>query len=146
MTKRILIAALMALSAIAQQTVTLTALAPQGVTGLGSGIGGSGAAPGNITACYWVVTNYVGGSILSARPTCPTNVPASLSSTNYVLLTWQPITAPQLTFDVLKTATAVPPLAGVVAATHDPRAKGLGDGPGPVGRKIVGDNNLITVF
>ena len=116
MTKRILIAALMALSAIAQQTVTLTALAPQGVTGLGSGIGGSGAAPGNITVCYWVVTNYVGGSILSARPTCPTNVPASLSSTNYVLLTWQPITAPQLTFDVLKTATAVPPLAGATVA------------------------------
>lgn len=116
MTKRILIAALMTVSAIAQQTVTLTAIAPQGVTGLGSGIGGSAAAPGTGTACYWVVTNYVGGGILSSRPTCPTNVPATLGSTNYVLLTWQPITAPQLTFDVLKTTTAVPPLAGATVA------------------------------
>lgn len=116
MTKRILIAALMALSAIAQQTVNLTAVAPQGVTGLGAGIGGSAAAPGNITACYWVVTNYVGGGIMSARPTCPTNVPASLSSTNYVLLTWQPATGTSITYDVLKTTGPNPPAPGATVA------------------------------
>lgn len=97
----------------AQQQVTLTAVAPPPVQGLGNGIVGT---PGTTLACYWVVTNYIGGSILSAAPTCPTNVPGTLSGTNYVQLSWQGVAGTRVTYDVLKTTTSTPPVAGASVA------------------------------
>lgn len=107
--KRIAIGLLIALGAMAQQTVTLTAVAPPPVYNLGAGVVGTA---GTVTACYWVVVNYVGGGIISAAPTCPTNVPGTLNGSNYVLLTWQAATGNSVTYDVLKTTGTTPPAAG----------------------------------
>lgn len=93
----------------AQQTVTLTAVAPLPVQGLGAAVVGTA---GSTFACYWVVTNYVGGSVLSAGPTCLPNVPNSLSSGNYVQVSWQAAAGLNITYDLLKTTTNVPPVAG----------------------------------
>ncbi len=111
--KKLLILALMALSAFAQGTVTLTGLSPAPVNGLGSGVVGTA---GTATACYWVVVNYVGGGVMSAAPTCPVNIPNTLSGSNYVLLTWQPVGGTSITYDVLKTTTNTPPLPGATVS------------------------------
>jgi hypothetical protein len=107
--KRILMLVLTAACAIAQNTVTLTAVSPLPVTGLGAGVVGT---PGTATACYWVVVNYVGGGIMSAAPTCPANIPGTLNSSNYVLLNWQAAAGTAPTYDVLKTTGPTPPAPG----------------------------------
>ena len=108
--KRLLM--LLALSAgliQAQQIVQLTAVPPPSVQGLGAAVVG---VPGTTFACYWVVINYVGGGVLSAAPVCLPNVPNTLSGSNYVQVSWQAATGTNVTYDLLKTTTNVPPAAG----------------------------------
>ena len=105
-------AALIAIPSSAQVTVRLTAVPPPAVALLGAGVVGT---PGNTSACYWVVTNYVGGGVLSSRATCLSNIPNTLSGSNYVQLTW-PAMAGAVTYDVLKTTTSAGPVPG--AATR----------------------------
>lgn len=80
-----LAAALFALPAIAQQSVQLTAVTPPGPSNIGVGVIGT---PGQQTYCYWVVANYVGGSVLSPGFRCLPNAPNALSSQNNVQITW----------------------------------------------------------
>ena len=108
--KRIIaLLALAAAGAFGQQSYNLTYVAPPPVQGVGGGISGTA---GTTTACYWVVVNYVGGGIMPASPTCFTNVPNTLSSSNYVPLSWQAAAGVNVTYDVLKTTTSTPPAAG----------------------------------
>ena len=107
--KKILMILALAVSAFAQSSVTLTAVAPPPVQGFGGAVVGTA---GTTLACYWVVTNYVGGAVLSAAPVCLTNVPNTLSSMNYVQLSWQAAAGLNVTYDVLKTTTSTPPVAG----------------------------------
>jgi hypothetical protein len=108
--KKLLMGLLFAAGLFAQtQQVILQAVAPPPVQNLGNGIGGTA---GTATACYWVVVNYVGGGVLSAAPTCPTNVPNTLSGSNYVQLSWQAAAGTNVTYDVLKTTTSTPPAPG----------------------------------
>lgn len=106
--KRLLSLILIAAAALAQQTVTLTSVAPPGVV-VSTAVSGT---PGTTLACYWVVTNYVGGAVLSAAPACLPNVPNSLSSMNEVLINWPAASGASITYDVLKTTTPTPPLPG----------------------------------
>jgi hypothetical protein len=94
---------------VAQQTATLTYVAPPPVQSLGAGVVGT---PGTVSACYWVVVNYVGGSVLSAAPICLNNIPVTLSSSNYVQIGWAAAAGTNVTYDVLKTTTRTPPVAG----------------------------------
>jgi hypothetical protein len=107
--KKLLMILALAAVASAQTQVVLQAVAPPPVQGLGTGVVGTA---GTTTACYWVVVNYVGGGVLSAAPVCITNVPNSLSSMNYVQISWQAAAGTSVTYDVLKTTTNVPPLPG----------------------------------
>lgn len=106
---RLLPLLLLTLPLAAQQQLSMTATTPPGVTP-NAFVSGT---PGTGTACYWIVTNWVGGSVMSASPACVYNVPATLSSGNYVQITW---TAAQfgigVTYDVLKTTSASGPLPG----------------------------------
>jgi len=113
MMKKLLMGLLIAGAMFAQQSVTLTAVAPLPVQGFGSGVVGTA---GTTSACYWVVTNYIGGAILVPRPVCLTNIPNTLSSSNYVQLSWQAATGTNVTYDVLKTTTNTPPVAGASVA------------------------------
>jgi hypothetical protein len=110
--KKLLMLALLPLIGMAQ-SVNLGAGSPVPVSSLGAGVVGT---PGTSTACYWVVVNYVGGSVLSAAPICPTNIPNTLSSMNYVQLGWQAAAGTSVTYDVLKTATKTPPTLGASTA------------------------------
>jgi len=101
--------ALSALLASGQQILNMSAVLPPPVTNLTATIVGTA---GTASACYYIVTNYIGGAIRSA-PICKTNIPNTLSGSNYVQLTWQPV--PRgfgLTYDVLKTAYNVAPVQG----------------------------------
>lgn len=69
----------------AQQQVQLTAVTPPGPSNIQVGVIGT---PGAQTYCYWVVANYVGGSVLSPSFRCLPNAPNSLSSMNNVQITW----------------------------------------------------------
>lgn len=109
MLKKILLAAIAAGLALGQTQVVLNAVAPPPVQGLGSGVSGTA---GTAYGCYWVVVNYVGGGVMSAAPTCPNNIPGTLSGSNYVQLTWQAATGTNVTYDVLKTTTNTPPTLG----------------------------------
>ena len=106
--KRILILILMALGAFAQQTVTLTAVAPSQVQMFQGGVVGTA---GTASACYWVVVNYVAGGVLS-NPVCLTNVPGTLNTVNYIQLSWQAAQGTSVTYDVLKTTTSAAPVPG----------------------------------
>jgi hypothetical protein len=108
MLKKILMLVAIAGLTVAQTQVPFQAFAPPAVTGFGSGIQGTA---GTTYACYWVVANYIGGGVLST-PTCPNNVPNSLSGSNYVQLSWNAVAGAAVTYDVLKTTTNVPPIAG----------------------------------
>jgi hypothetical protein len=108
--KRLLM--LLALSAgliEAQQVVQLTAVPPPSVQGLGAAVVGT---PGTTFGCYWIVVNYVGGGVLSAAPVCLNNIPNTLSSQNYVQVSWQAATGTSVAYDLLKTTTTTPPAAG----------------------------------
>jgi hypothetical protein len=107
--KKILMLLAASAAMFGQQSVTLTAVAPPPVQGLGAAVVGTA---GTTFDCYWVVVNYVGGGILSAAPTCLPNVPGTLNSTNYVQISWQTAAGLNVTYDVLKTTTNVPPVAG----------------------------------
>lgn len=107
--KKILMLLGLSTGLFAQQSVTLTAVAPPPVQGLGAAVVGTAGTTFN---CYWVVANYVGGGVLSAAPTCLPNVPGTLSGSNYVQISWQAAAGINVTYDVLKTTTNVPPLAG----------------------------------
>lgn len=108
--KKILAALALAGGLLAQQqNVLIQAPSPQPVQGLGSAVSGT---PGTTLACYWVVINYVGGGVLSAAPTCLSNVPNTLSGSNYVQLNWQAATGSGITYDVLKTTSTTPPTPG----------------------------------
>jgi len=93
----------------AQQTLSMSAVQPPGVQNLRSTITGTA---GTTSACYYVVVNYVGGSLRSA-PICPNNIPGALSGSNYVQLTWTAVPIGfGVTYDVLKTAVNTPPSQG----------------------------------
>ena len=111
--KRLLTALLMAGALLAQQNFTLTAVAPQPVAGFGAGVVGTA---GTTTACYWVVTNYIGGSVLSAAPACLSNVPNTLSGSNLVQVSWQAVAGLNVTYDLLKTTGSTPPAPGASVA------------------------------
>jgi hypothetical protein len=111
--KKILILLSFAGLMAAQQQVTLTTVAPPAVQSLGAGVVGTA---GTVSGCYWVVVNYVGGSVLSAAPICLTNIPGTLSSSNYVQIGWAAATGTSVTYDVLKTTTRTPPVAGASTA------------------------------
>src|SRR5271166_3634580 len=108
MLKRILLILAMAGALAAQTQVTLTAVAPQPSQQGGAVIGTAGST----FACYWVVTNFVGGGVMSPAPSCFTNVPNSLSGSNYVQLSWPAANGINITYDVLKTTTTAPPAPG----------------------------------
>lgn len=109
MKKILMILALTAGLAVAQTQVVLQAVPPPPVQGLGTGVVGTA---GTTTACYWVVVNYIGGGVLAAAPACLSNVPNTLSSSNYVQISWQAAAGTNVTYDVLKTTTSTPPAAG----------------------------------
>lgn len=83
-----LAAVLMAAPVMAQQSVQLTAVTPPGPSNIQAGVIGT---PGAQTYCYWVVANYVGGSVLSPGFRCLSNAPNTLSAQNNVLVTWAPV-------------------------------------------------------
>lgn len=104
---RILIAAAVAFAvapgALAQQTgVAINATTPPGVQQLGAAVSGTA---GQAKACYMIVTNFVGGAVQAANPICLQNIPNTLSSGNFVLLTWRAV-AGAVTYDILKASTA----------------------------------------
>ena len=107
--KKLMMLAALAAGLFAQTTANLTYVAPPPVQGFGGGISGTA---GTAYACYWVVVNYVGGGVQSASPVCFANIPNTLSSSNYVALNWQAAAGVNVTYDVLKTTTNVPPAAG----------------------------------
>jgi hypothetical protein len=98
---------------LAQQQTTLTAVAPPPVQSLGAGVVGTA---GTAFACYWVVANYIGGAVLSAAPICLSNVPNTLSSSNYVQIGWAAAAGTNVTYDVLKTTTRTPPTPGAASS------------------------------
>lgn len=79
------LAALLVGPALAQQQVQLTAVTPPGPSNIQVGVVGT---PGAQTYCYWVVANYVGGSVQSPGFRCLSNAPNTLSSMNNVQITW----------------------------------------------------------
>lgn len=97
---------------IAQQQLTLTAVPPPSVQGANTAVSGTA---GNASACYWVVVNYAGGGVLPTRATCRSNVPNTLSVSNYVIITWQ-AAAGAVSYDVLKTALNALPTPGASVA------------------------------
>jgi hypothetical protein len=111
--KKLLMLALLPLIGMAQNPVNLTATAPPAVASLGAAVIGTA---GTQSACYWAVVNYVGGSVLSAAPICLTNIPNTLSGSNYVQIGWQAAAGTNITYDVLKTATRTPPTLGASTA------------------------------
>ena len=96
----------------AQQQYTVTAVPPPAVTQVGAAVSGT---PGQTSDCYWVVVNYVGGAVLPGRGQCLTNVPNTLSGSNYVQITWTALTG-AVSYDVLKTTTNVGPIPGASVA------------------------------
>jgi hypothetical protein len=82
------LAAVLAGLGLAQQQVQLTAVPPPAVQGVQVGVIGT---PGMQTYCYWLVANYVAGSIVVPRPSCLANAPNALSSGNNVQITWSPV-------------------------------------------------------
>jgi len=108
MLKRILLMLMMAGMLAAQNQVTLTAVAPQPSQQGGAVIGTAGTT----FDCYWVVTNFVGGGVMSPAPTCFSNVPNTLNSSNYIQLNWPAAAGTNPTYDVLKTTTTAPPAPG----------------------------------
>lgn len=80
-----LAAVLLAAPVLAQQQVQLSAITPPGPQNIQVGVIGT---PGMQPYCYWVVANYVGGSVLSPAPRCLPNAPNALSSMNNVQITW----------------------------------------------------------
>jgi len=119
---RLLAAALVALAwpMAAQQQVTLTAVPPPAVGNLRAAVVGT---PGNQTFCYWVAANYVGGTVVSANPTCVMNAPTVLNSTNRVQITWSavavdpPGTVNYTILRVVNSATRPTPGASIVVRT-----------------------------
>lgn len=128
--KKILMILALASAMFAQQTVTLTAVAPPAVQGLAAAVVGTA---GTTLNCYWVVAHYIGGGVLSAAPACLSNVPNTLSSSNYVQLSWQASAGTNVTYDVLKNTSSTPPIAGassslttaITATTYNDQGGGL---------------------
>lgn len=87
-------------------TDTFTSIPVQSPTLIAS-LGGSASQPGQTTAYYAVVANFIGGSVTSNIVTV-TNTPNTLSSTNLVALQWTPV-AGVVTYDVLKLTSAAFP-------------------------------------
>ena len=90
------------------QILNMTAVLPPGATQFATSIGG---VAGSTKACYYLVTNYVGGAIRSAAA-CRTDIPDTLSGSNYVTLRWTPPTGSGITYDVLKVAYGASPCRG----------------------------------
>jgi hypothetical protein len=99
--------------AFGQQTANMTAPTPnpaQNVSAYPVGTSGSGYA------CYWIVTNFVAGSVVQPVPGCSSTLNATLSGSNYQQLTWTAAVGFGITYDVLKTTTAAFPVQGATDA------------------------------
>lgn len=92
------------LSAQANQSPQMSVGTKQGSVPQASVVGTAGSAQ----ACYWLVTNYGGGSILSTSQVCLTNIPTVLSGGNYVQLSWTASTGIGVTYDVIKVVGSSP--------------------------------------
>src|SRR5487761_1899043 len=101
-----------ALAQSVSSQATLTATLPSAPTGLGAAVVGT---PGQASACYWVVVNYVGGGVLSPFPACRSDVPNTLGGGNSARISWNGMQG-AVTYDVLKTTTNVGPHPGDTVA------------------------------
>lgn len=106
--------------------LTLFAPAPPPVQIIGSGIVGQA---GIGQSYYWVVANYPIGKIIS-QPLFVTNVPTTLSVSNYVRISWA-ANVNAVNYDILKTSTAVLPnncvcsiALGVVGSSYNDQGGG----------------------
>lgn len=79
---------------------------PQFVSNIQSSIHGTA---GTVTYCYWVVANYTIGSSSPGGPTCTSAANATLSSSNFVIVSW-PSNSAVTSYDVLRTTSANPPV------------------------------------
>ncbi|MCU1284488.1 MAG: hypothetical protein JWO13_838 [Acidobacteriales bacterium] len=71
--------------------------------------------PGNATYFYWIVSKYTIGNSSPAGPFAVSSVATTLSSSNYVQISWQPPTT-GLTFDVLRTTSPAAPTGACACA------------------------------
>jgi hypothetical protein len=88
--------------------ITFQSVPPPGITNLSAvytGVGGSNCQ------YYWIVTNYVGGSILPSTPPNAVCNTAALGGGNSTFLSWTKLTG-QTTADILKTSTNQLPTSG----------------------------------
>jgi hypothetical protein len=107
----ILLVAALALPALGQQTLPMSAILPAPVSGLRAQNGCASPVPGTFSATYYVVANYAGGAVRS-NPVTIYSIPASLSGSNCVVLTWNGVTGMGVTYDVLKVAVGTAPAQG----------------------------------
>lgn len=97
------------------QVLNLVSVPPGPVSSISTSlVGGAGQQ----SACYFVVANYVGGSVLSA-PSCQVRIPSTLTSGNSISISWSPVTsATAVTYDVVKVVggtNAFPPSGSCTA-------------------------------
>lgn len=74
---------------------------------------------GTTTYCYWVVAIYAGGNSAPAGPVCTANANATLSSSNYDIVTFSapsPVLSAVIGYDILRTTTATPPTGACACA------------------------------
>jgi hypothetical protein len=81
-----------------QQNANMTAGPPQPAANVQAVPIGT---PGAVLACYWVVTNFVNGSI-NSTPACAANLNGTLSGSNYEHISWTAAQGTGITYDVLK--------------------------------------------
>jgi hypothetical protein len=91
-----------------QQNANMTAGPPQPAANVQAVPIGT---PGAVLACYWVVTNFVNGSI-NSTPACAANLNGTLSGSNYEHISWTAAQGTGITYDVLKTTTRTFPVQG----------------------------------
>jgi hypothetical protein len=96
-----------------QQNANMTAGPPQ--PGANVSVAPVGTT-GGVSACYWVVTNFIAGSIINYTPACASNLNGTLNGSNYEHVTWAPAVGFGITYDVLKTANKTFPVQGATDA------------------------------
>lgn len=105
----LLMATALGLLSLNAQTLNMSSQPPAPVQNISAPISGTA---GTVSGCYYVVANFIGGSLRSA-PRCISNIPGTLSGSNYVKLSWPAVPFGfGVTYDVLKTAVNVKPVQG----------------------------------
>src|ERR1700693_586442 len=83
----------------AQSTSTLTAAGPLGVSNVNVSIVGN---QGNSQYYYWVVANFTIGQGQISKGVTIRNAPNILSSGNYIMVSWSPVSG-AVSYDLLRT-------------------------------------------